>query len=115
ADPDAYDKGFLHCDLLVIGAGAAGIAAALTAARAGAQVILADEDFRPGGRLLAESHLLDDAPATAWLARLDEEFASLPNLRIMPRTTVFGAFDHGVYGAVERVADHLPEPGAKVR
>ncbi|PJE37548.1 sarcosine oxidase subunit alpha, partial [Pseudooceanicola lipolyticus] len=44
ADPDRYDKGFLHCDLLVIGAGAAGLAAALTAGRAGARVILADED-----------------------------------------------------------------------
>ncbi|WP_239017659.1 2Fe-2S iron-sulfur cluster-binding protein, partial [Paenirhodobacter huangdaonensis] len=55
-DPDAYDKGFLHCDLLVVGAGPAGLAAALTAARAGARVILADEDFRLGGRLMAESH-----------------------------------------------------------
>src|SRR5690606_9732567 len=53
-DPDPYDKRFLHCDLLVIGGGAAGLSAALTAARAGARVILADEDFRLGGRLLAE-------------------------------------------------------------
>ncbi|MGD9919472.1 MAG: 2Fe-2S iron-sulfur cluster-binding protein, partial [Paenirhodobacter sp.] len=67
-DPDAYDKGFLHCDLLVIGAGAAGLAAALTAARAGAKVILADEDFRLGGRLMAESHTLNDAPAMDWVA-----------------------------------------------
>ena len=52
-DPDAYDHGFLHCDLLVIGGGAAGLAAALTAGRAGASVILADEDFRLGGRLLS--------------------------------------------------------------
>ncbi|RMC32114.1 sarcosine oxidase subunit alpha family protein [Paracoccus alkanivorans] len=115
ADPDAYDKGFLHCDLLVIGGGAAGLTAALTAARSGARVILADEDFRLGGRLLAETHLLDDAPATEWVAGVEEELASLPNLRIMRRTTVFGAFDHGIYGAVERVADHLPEPGGKPR
>lgn len=44
-DPDVYDKGFLHCDLLIIGAGPSGVAAALTAGRAGARVILADEDF----------------------------------------------------------------------
>ena len=50
-DPDRYDKGFLHCDVLVIGAGPAGLAAALTAGRSGARVILADEDFRLGGRL----------------------------------------------------------------
>ena len=54
-DPDAYDKGFLHCDLLVIGAGPAGLMAALTAGRAGKRVILADEDFRMGGRLNAET------------------------------------------------------------
>ncbi|MGD9864547.1 MAG: sarcosine oxidase subunit alpha family protein, partial [Pseudodonghicola sp.] len=115
ADPDSYDKGFLHCDLLVIGGGAAGLAAALTAARAGAQVILADEDFRLGGRLLAESHSLDDAPATDWIAGVEAEFASLPNLRVMRRTTVFGAYDHGIFGAVERVADHLATPGKRVR
>ena len=51
ADPDVYDHGFLHCDLLVIGAGPAGLAAALAAGRSGARVILADEDFRMGGRL----------------------------------------------------------------
>lgn len=109
-DPDSYDKGFLHCDVLVIGAGAAGLAAALTAGRAGAKVILADEDFRLGGRLLSESHTLADAPATDWVARTEAELAALPNVRIMPRTTVWGAFDHGIYGAVERVSDHLKAP-----
>ncbi|MTH36369.1 sarcosine oxidase subunit alpha family protein [Paracoccus limosus] len=113
-DPDAYDAGFLHCDLLVIGGGAAGLTAALTAARAGAQVILADEDFRLGGRLLAESAPLD-RPATDWIAGIEAEFAGLPNLRVMRRTTVWGAFDHGIYGAVERVSDHLASPGKRVR
>ena len=115
ADPDSYDKGFLHCDLLVVGGGAAGLAAALTAARSGARVILADEDFLLGGRLLAETHSLNDAPATDWIAKLEAEFATLPNLRVMRRTTVFGVFDHGIYGAVERVSDHLPVPGNQVR
>jgi heterotetrameric sarcosine oxidase alpha subunit len=115
ADPDACDKGFLHCDLLVIGGGAAGLSAALTAARTGARVILADEDNRLGGRLLAESDMLDDAPATDWVANAEAEFASLSNLNVLRRTTVFGAFDHGVYGAVERVSDHLAEPGGRVR
>ena len=114
ADPDAYDKGFLHCDLLVVGGGAAGLTVALTAARAGARVILADEDSRLGGRLLAESDTLDDAPATDWITSVEAEFENLPNLRVLRRTTVFGAFDHGVYGAVERVSDHLAEPGRKV-
>ncbi|WP_353474168.1 sarcosine oxidase subunit alpha family protein [Salipiger sp. H15] len=114
-DPDAYDRAYLHCDLLVIGAGAAGLAAALTAARAGAQVVLADEDFRLGGRLLAESDPLGGAPATDWVAEVEAELRALPNVRILSRTTVFGTYDHGIFGAVERVADHLPEPGARVR
>ncbi len=109
-DPDDYDKGFLHCDLLVIGAGPAGLSAALTAGRAGARVILADEDFRMGGRLNAESFALGEMRGAEWAAQAVAELASLDNVRLMPRTTVIGAFDHGVYGAVERVADHLPIP-----
>ncbi|TQM92059.1 sarcosine oxidase subunit alpha family protein [Roseinatronobacter monicus] len=110
ADPDLYDKGFLHCDLLIIGAGPSGMAAALTAGRAGARVILADEDFRMGGRLNAETFQLGDVAGAQWAAQAVVELASLPNVRLLPRTTIFGAFDHGIYGAVERVSDHLPSP-----
>lgn len=110
ADPDAYDKGFLHCDLLIIGAGPAGLAAALTAGRAGAEVILVDEDFACGGRLNAETFVIDDASGPDWVAATLAELASLPNVRVMTRTTVIGAFDHGICGAVERISDHLPTP-----
>jgi sarcosine oxidase subunit alpha len=109
-DPDDYDKGFLHCDLLVIGAGPSGLMAALTAGRAGLRVILADEDFRMGGRLNAETLAVGDQSGADWAAGVVAELASLPNVRMMPRTTVYGAFDHGIYGAVERVSDHLPVP-----
>ena len=108
-DPDLYDKGFLHCDLLIIGAGPSGLAAALTAGRSGARVILADEDFRMGGRLNAETLTLGDASGSDWAAEAHAELASLDNVRLMTRTTVIGAFDHGIYGAVERVQDHLPQ------
>ncbi|MDG1282157.1 MAG: sarcosine oxidase subunit alpha family protein [Pseudorhodobacter sp.] len=110
ADPDTYDKGFLHCDVLIIGAGPAGLAAALTAGRAGAEVILADEDFLLGGRLNSETLALGDQTGAEWARTTLAELASLPNVRIMARTTVIGAFDHGIYGALERVSDHLPEP-----
>lgn len=103
-DPGLYDKGFLHCDLLVIGAGPAGLAAALAAGRAGAQVIIADEHFRLGGRLNAETHEIDGMAGTDWAAQCVAELQSLSNVRVMPRTTVFGQFDHGVFGAVEQVA-----------
>jgi heterotetrameric sarcosine oxidase alpha subunit len=109
-DPDAYDKGFLHADLLVIGGGPAGLMAALTAARAGARVILADEDFRWGGRLNAEAEEVGGQAGAEWAAAAAAELASMPGVRLLPRTTVMGAFDHGVFAAVERVADHLPVP-----
>ncbi len=112
-DPDVYDKGFLHCDLLIIGAGPSGLAAALTAGRAGADVILCDEDFRIGGRLNSETFAIGDASGADWAAATLAELSSLPNVRVMARTTVIGAFDHGIYGAVERTGDHLlaPKPG----
>lgn len=112
ADPDAYDKGFLHCDLLVIGSGPSGLMAALTAGRAGAQVIIADEDFLLGGRLNAETFGIGDLTGAAWVAQVQADLAAMPNVRVMPRTTIIGAFDHGIYGAVERVADHVLAPEA---
>jgi heterotetrameric sarcosine oxidase alpha subunit len=111
-DPDVYDKGFLHCDLLIIGAGPAGLMAALTAGRSGANVILADEDFTFGGRLNSETFDIGDDAGTVWAAGAVAELASLPNVRLMLRTTVIGAFDHGIYGAVERVSDHVAVPQA---
>jgi sarcosine oxidase subunit alpha len=111
-DPDAYDKGFLHCDLLIIGAGPSGLAAALTAGRSGAQVILAEEDFILGGRLNAETHELGGMSGSDWAAKAQAELAGMDNVRIMPRTTIIGAFDHGIYGAVERTGDHLIAPEA---
>jgi len=109
-DPDTYDKGFLHCDLLVIGAGPSGLAAALTAGRAGARVILADEDFAFGGRLNAETFSIGDDSGANWAVKTVAELAALPNVRLMSRTTILGAFDHGIYSAVERVSDHLAVP-----
>jgi heterotetrameric sarcosine oxidase alpha subunit len=109
-DPDHYEHAYAFCDVLVIGAGPAGLAAALVAARSGARVIVCNEDFCFGGRLLAERREIGGSPGHVWARRVVEELASLPDVRLMPRSTVFGVYDGGTYGAIERVADHLPTP-----
>ena len=109
-DPDHYERAFAHCDVIVIGSGPAGLMAALTAGRAGARVILAEEDFMFGGRLLSDRLTVDGKPAREWLHGTLAELRSLDTVRLMPRTTIFGVYDGGIYGAVERVADHVPVP-----
>ncbi|MCF2905452.1 sarcosine oxidase subunit alpha family protein [Octadecabacter sp. CECT 8868] len=103
---DTYEKAFAHCDVLVIGAGPAGIMAALTAARAGLDVILADEDSRMGGRLLAETYDVDGQAGADWATQQIAELNAMENVRLMPRTTVAGAYDQGTYAALERVGHH---------
>ena len=115
ADPDVYDHGYLHCDLLIIGAGPSGLAAALAAGRAGARVILADEDYKMGGRLNAETYEVDAGAGAEWAVQTLTELAALPNVRLMTRTTVYGAYDHGIFGALERKTDHLAESGDRPR
>lgn len=109
-DPDRYEKAIAFCDVLIIGGGPAGLMAALAAGRAGARVILCDEDFHLGGRLLSERREVDGDFGAQWAADMLAELDSLPEVQIMPRTTVFGAYDHGTYGALEHVNDHLLVP-----
>ncbi|SEE38917.1 sarcosine oxidase subunit alpha [Rhizobiales bacterium GAS188] len=102
-DPDRYDIVHDHCDVLVVGSGPAGLAAARAAVEAGARVILAEQDFELGGGTLLELSL------ATWR---DETLAALRagEAALLPRTAVVGAYDHGVFAAVERLADDLPEP-----
>ncbi|MDB5697691.1 MAG: sarcosine oxidase subunit alpha family protein [Alphaproteobacteria bacterium] len=109
-DPDHYDRSHGFCDLLVIGAGPSGLAAALAAGRAGLRVIIADQDERFGGRLLAERHQVDGIEGVAWAAEAAAELATMPNVTSLPRTSVFGVYDGREYGAVERISDHLAQP-----
>ncbi|MDV7145007.1 sarcosine oxidase subunit alpha family protein [Tropicimonas sp. TH_r6] len=109
-DPTRNETAFAHCDLLVIGAGPAGLMAALAGVEAGVDVILADEGSEPGGRLLSECEQIDGVPAADWVARTVARLKKAPNLRLMTRTSVDGAYDGGVYGALERVSEHLCTP-----
>ncbi|MEM1065810.1 MAG: sarcosine oxidase subunit alpha family protein [Pseudomonadota bacterium] len=107
-DGAEYEKAFAHCDLLVIGSGPAGLMAALTAARAGADVILTEEDREIGGRCLSELEEIGGQPGADWAAQAGHELEAL-GARIMTRTAVTGAYDQGTYGAYERVGDYLAD------
>src|SRR5947207_9165083 len=109
-DPDKYEKSYAHCDVLVIGSGPSGTMAALTAARAGARVILADEGAALGGSLLNENEEIDGQHGRDWATNALAELASLAGVTLMPRTTVFGWYDDNIFGAVERVNDHVLAP-----
>jgi sarcosine oxidase subunit alpha len=114
-DPDRYDREHGFCDLLVIGAGPAGLAAALHAGRAGLRVLLADEDRRPGGRLLSERHRIGDATGLDWADTAVAELAQLPNVRILPRTTIFGIYDGQTYSGIEHLGEEGRSPPGQPR
>ena len=109
ADTNVYEKAWAYCDVLVVGGGPAGLMAGLTAAKGGAKVILADEDFIIGGRMNSEQTEVDGKHSQRWAADVAAQLVEMPNVRVMTRTTVTGAYDGGTFGALERVADHISD------
>ncbi len=103
-DPDEYEKAHAFCDVAVIGAGPAGLEAALAAADDGAKVLLIEQDYELGGGLLSE----DDDDASIWLDEKRQAVDASGDITVMTRTTAYGIYDHNVVGLVERVTDHLP-------
>jgi sarcosine oxidase, subunit alpha len=104
-DPDTYAATYAHSDVLIIGAGPAGIDAALEAAATGKRVMVIDEQDELGGGAMSDPSLW------AWLERSVKALADAPNVTILTRTTAFGYFHDNFIGAVERLTDHLPDGG----
>jgi sarcosine oxidase, subunit alpha len=114
-DADHYANLYAHCDLAVIGAGPAGLAAALAAARSGARIILFEEQSEMGGSLLAETKArIDGKSAADWLAATLAELAAGPNVTLAPRTQIFGYYAQNFLAGLERVSDHLKDPDARL-
>lgn len=107
ADPDRYDKRFAFCDVLVAGGGLAGLSAALAAGATGARVIFADEQAEMGGWLLSSNALIDGIPAAQWVTDALRRLKEMPEVTVLPRTTVFGYQDHNLLTLAERRTDHL--------
>ena len=104
-DPDTYAATYAHCDLLIVGAGPAGIAAALEATATHKRVLLIDEQEEAGGGALADPALWP------WLERSMKALGDAPGVTILTRTTAFGYYHDNFIGAVERLTDHLPDGG----
>lgn len=104
-DPDRYEQAHGFCDLLVVGSGPAGLAAAEVAAKAGLDVLIVEQDFEPGGDLLNRGGEAEEARRSDLIAA-----ALSAGARLMTRTTAFGLYDHGVAGLLERVTQHLADP-----
>jgi len=98
-DPDRYETRHAFADVLVIGAGPAGLSAAVAAGRAGQRVVLAEQDFLLGGSLLSEAVASE---AESWRAQRVRELESLPNVEVLTRTTAFGLYDGNTVALLER-------------
>jgi sarcosine oxidase subunit alpha len=108
-DPDEYAAAYAHCDVLIVGAGPAGIDAALEAAASRKKVMLLDEQDKLGGGALIDPALWN------WLAESLKDLAAAPNVTLLARTTAFGFYHDNFIGAVERLTDHLADPGHSPR
>jgi len=107
-DPDTYEQIHVHCDVLVIGAGVAGLAAAEAAAASGARVIIVDENPRLGGLADISGGMIDGKPQTEWVKAKAALLAEAENVHVLTRTTAIGHWHHNHLMLVERLADHDP-------
>lgn len=110
-DTSRYERMNAFCDVLVVGSGPAGLIAAKAAAEKGVRVMLAELDPRLGGSANWSSETIDDVAASDWAAAAVDDLRGRANVRLLPRTTVWGYYDGNILAALERVTDHKAKPG----
>lgn len=109
-----YEHKHVHTDVLVIGAGPAGLAAAREAGKTGARTLLLDDRAAPGGSLLSSSsETIDGVPASEWIASTVASFAEAEELTYRANTTVFGSYDSNYFVALEDRTLELVENGGE--
>ncbi|WP_299785245.1 sarcosine oxidase subunit alpha family protein [uncultured Marivita sp.] len=115
-DADRYEHFYAFTDVLVIGGGVAGLQSALTAARAGAKVLLLEQTAHLGGRAPVDGGTIDGMEPEAWVEKARAELDALPNTQVRTRTMGAGVYDHGYVLGYERLTDHAPDtPGPRHR
>lgn len=116
-DPDTYDHINQHCDVMIAGAGPAGLAAALFSANSGLRVIIADEQSELGGSLLSSKEQINGKPALDWVRDLAANLSAHPNVTVLTHATVNGYHDHNFLTIHQRLTDHISDkaPNGQVR
>ena len=115
ADPSQYDKGYLHSDFLIVGSGISGLMSALLLAETGSEILVIEEDFTLGGRLNSEKLIINGEKSSVWVDRAVKKLKNFKNVRILTRTAVYAAFDHGIFAALEKKTDHMSVKNSKPR
>ncbi|MDC3108160.1 2Fe-2S iron-sulfur cluster-binding protein, partial [Paracoccaceae bacterium] len=114
-DPSHYDKGYLHSDFLIVGSGISGLMSALLLAETGSEILVIEEDFILGGRLNSESLIINGEKSLVWVDRAVKKLRNFKNVRLLTRTAVYAAFDHGIFAALEKKTDHMSVKDSKPR
>ena len=110
-DTAVYDKKYVHTDVLVVGAGPAGLTAAWEAAATGARVILIDDQPELGGSLLSDPNAtVYGLPAAQWLTRIGSQLSAGPEVTVLTRTNAFGSYDANYVMAPCRTAPTTSAP-----
>ena len=107
-DPDNYEKINAHCDVLVIGGGPSGLAAASEAGKTGCRVIFVDEQPEFGGSLLTTTASINNTAGSIWVSEKITELKNMPEVTMLNRSTASGYYDHNFVTVVERLTDHIP-------
>ncbi|NSX56366.1 sarcosine oxidase subunit alpha family protein [Parasulfitobacter algicola] len=108
-DADTYEHFYAHVDILIIGGGVAGLAAALTAGKSGARVLLIEQTAHWGGRAPVDGGIIDGVEAEEWVSSTLQALEKMKNVTLRSRMMGAGVYDHGYVLSYERLTDHTSE------
>ena len=107
-DADKYEYFYAHVDVLIIGGGSSGLAAALEVGRSGAKVLVLEQKNTWGGRAPVDGVVIDNEKSEEWINKALAELESMPNVSLKNRTMGAGVYDHGWATGYESLTDHMP-------